>query len=486
MMKANYPKGDLWELEETNKSSINYGKIYSFDFSFVTSESIKKVIKQYMWSTWKDGKNSLAHLYNNLIFFKNFNRFADQHHIHSFRELTNSHVNLFLSFLNNQVGERTKKPFGNNYKKNCLDVLKAIIRFGQWNLPNVVPTVNIFTGNEFGRINKMLKIDFIPDDVVEQIKQALKKEKNPYIKWGITILQETGMRISELRLLKVDYLQKHPVHGWELKWLDSKKQQLRKPTPINVVCVKAFRQLERYTSELREEADDNTKNYLFLHKARGHNKNPVSVPTHSAYHYWFSSFIKRHNILDSNCELYNLTSHQFRRTLATDMLSKGVELQSVSNLLGHSNASVTWKHYATVKDKERADVFRTIGIIGDINKVDDSIIHPEDRKWFFENKDKGARLRDGYCTKPFEGEEICSTYLKMQKCFGCNRFVTTPQYLDEHKKHLADLEKQVEENREFGEHFVNHYKPTMDVLRDIIKKLEEIKYGQNQTTTSKD
>ncbi|MGE7694198.1 hypothetical protein ACQKNC_08750 [Lysinibacillus sp. NPDC094177] len=37
--------------------------------------------------------------------------------------------------------------------------------------------------------------------------------------------------------------------------MDSKKQQLRKPTPINVVCVKDFRQLERYTSELRKEAD---------------------------------------------------------------------------------------------------------------------------------------------------------------------------------------------------------------------------------------
>ncbi len=40
-------------------------------------------------------------------------------------------------------------------------------------------------------------------------------------------------------------------------------------------------------------------------------------------------FVHNHNILDTNGEYYNLKSHQFRRTLATDMLSKGTDLKAI-------------------------------------------------------------------------------------------------------------------------------------------------------------
>ena len=44
----------------------------------------------------------------------------------------------------------------------------------------------------------------------------------------------------------------------------------------------------------------------------------------SCFNYWFKKFIKDNDIKDANGDYYNLTSHQFRRTLGTDMLSKAL------------------------------------------------------------------------------------------------------------------------------------------------------------------
>jgi integrase/recombinase XerD len=38
-------------------------------------------------------------------------------------------------------------------------------------------------------------------------------------------------------------------------------------------------------------------------------------------------------------------SHRFRDTFAVDLLSKGVSLESVSQLLGHQSIKITQKHY---------------------------------------------------------------------------------------------------------------------------------------------
>lgn len=50
---------------------------------------------------------------------------------------------------------------------------------------------------------------------------------------------------------------------------------------------------------------------------------------------------------------YNLsavTPHTFRRTLATDLLNRGVRLEVVSSVLGHSDTRVTAAHYAELQD----------------------------------------------------------------------------------------------------------------------------------------
>jgi hypothetical protein len=219
---------------------------------------------------------------------------------------------------------------------------------------------------------------------------------------------------------------------------------------------------------------------LFIHKStHGRNINVLKIVIQRTYSQWLHNFIKNNNIIDTSSKLYNLTAQQFRRTLATDMLSKGTDLKVIQEVLGHSSPITTKRHYADVKDKERAEAFKKIGIIGNINKVDETVItNKKDLIWFKENKDKGARMEDGYCTKPCNDGKICDRLLKRQKCYTCSRYITTPEYLQTHKNHLAELEKQLERNI-YGDHYAEHFLPTIEILEEIIRRLEEIQNGNN-------
>ncbi|MGU8433754.1 tyrosine-type recombinase/integrase [Clostridium perfringens] len=483
-MASKMPNGDKWELIDNDINSQNYGKKFKFDFSYIESDSIKNLIKTYVWKNYKEENNVLDKLYLDVIRFKIFNVFALINNISSFKFLTNNDIEMFISYLKTSISDKTKKPLSYQSQKVYLDTLKNIIRWGQLYMCDEVPKIEIFTGNEYIGVNSKLKIDFIPDGVLEQINKALVNEENPYVRYGIIILQSTGMRIGDMFKLTTDSVKPHLISGYTLTWYDHKNRKERQPMPIPNECAIAVEKLIEYTKELREKADDRIKDYLFISDIKKANAisnriGEIDIISQGTYKWWFNTFIKNNNIRDNNGKYYNLTSHQFRRTLATDMLSKGTNLKVIQEVLGHSSPMTTKQNYADVKDKERAEVFKNIGIIGNINKVDETVIeNKNDLIWFKENKDKGARMEDGYCTKPCSDGKICDRLLKRQKCYTCGRYITTPEYLQAHKNHLAELEKQLEGNI-YGNHYAEHFLPTIEILREIVNRLEEIQDGNN-------
>ncbi|MCS6130434.1 site-specific integrase [Clostridium botulinum] len=474
-MASKIPNGDKWELINNDINSQHYGKKFKFDFSYIESDSIKNVVKTYIWRNHKEENKVLEKLYRDISRFKVFNTVAIINKISSFKFLTNNDVEMFISYLKTTISDKTKKPLSYQSQKVYLDTLKTIIRWGQLYMPNEVPKTEIFTGNEYTGVNRKLKIDFIPDEVLEQINKALINEENLYVKYGIIILQSTGMRIGDMLKLTTDSVKPHLISGYTLTWYDHKNRKERQPMPIPNECAIAVERLIEHTKEFREQADESIRDYLFIIN----NQNGINVVIQRTYQYWLQYFIRDNDIKNTNGENYNLTAHQFRRTLATDMLSKGTDLKAIQEVLGHSSAMTTKQHYADVKDKERAKVFKNIGIIGNINKVDETVItDKKDLIWFKENKDKGARMEDGYCTKACTNGKICDRLLKRQKCYTCSRYITTPEYLQAHKNHLSELEKQLEGNI-YGDHYAEHFLPTIEILKEIVKRLEEIQDGNN-------
>ena len=478
---ASRPDGDVWNIVDNDKDSQNYGRNFKFDFSYISREEIKDVVKDYVWQNYRVGNKTLSRLYGEVnSWFKHFIKYADTKRITSLNSLDNAVIDEYVSYLHTTLSEKTNKPLSYNYQKVCLDVLKSVIRWCQLHRPNDVPTTEIFTGNEYIGVNRKLKIDFIPDDVVAQINEALKKEENPYLKYGIIILQSTGMRIGDLLKLRIDCIKPHLISGYTIEWTQHKGRKNKAPRPVRSECVAAIGKLIEITAELRDEADEKDKDTLMIWRVpQGRGTGSVSVITVQTFSQnWFRDFIKYNNIKDANGDYYNLTSHQFRRTLGTDMLSKGTNINVIQQVLGHSDPSVTKRFYADVKDKERAEVFKSVGVIGNINQIQSSAFdNVSEFEWFKSNKDKGACMCDGYCTKPVVDGKICERLLKRQKCYTCSRYITTPEYLEAHKQHLANLEKQLEEGAIYGEHYSEHFIPTIEVLKVIIERLEGLQNG---------
>lgn len=477
---AGRPDGDVWNIVDNDKDSQHYGRNFKLDFTYISSEEIKDVVKDYVWHNFRVGNKVLKRLYDEVQnFFKWFSMFADANRITSLKGLDNVCVDSFISFLRTTISPKTKKPLAYASQKIALDTLKSVIRWCQLHRPNDVPATEIFTGNEYIGVNRKLKIDFIPDDVVVQINEALKTEENPYLKYGIIILQSTGMRIGDLLKLRIDCIKPHLISGYTIEWTQHKGRKDKAPMPVRSECVAAIEKLIELTAELRDKADEKDKDTLMIWRVpKGKEVDRVSVIHVNSFQYWFKKFIIDNNIKDGNGDYYNLTSHQFRRTLGTDMLSKGTNINVIQQVLGHSDPSVTKRFYADVKDKERAEVFQSVGIIGNINQIQSSAFdNVSEFEWFKANKDKGACMCDGYCTKPVVDGKICDRLLKRQKCYTCSRYITTPEYLEAHKQHLANLEKQLEEGAIYGEHYAEHFIPTIEVLKVIIERLEGLQSG---------
>lgn len=475
------PEKDEWRLPDTDVNSQYYNRVFRFDFTYISSEDMKEFVKAYIWRNYRTRNRVVKKLYDAHICFRHFNQFAVAHDIILFRDLDCSTVAGFHSYLHLKLSEKTKKPLSYKYQKECLDTLKSMIHWGQIHLPDQVPRKEIFLGSEYRGTNRRLHIDFIPDETLVQINHALEKETNDLIRCGITILASTGMRLGDMLALKTGCVTSHPINGYMMEWYDHKNRKARRPIPINIDCKKAIKELEKQTLGLRILARPEIKDVLFLHQPDCHAA--VMIVTQMSFGNWLRAFIKKHDIRGTDGELYPLTAHKFRRTLATDMLSNGIDIKVIQEVLGHTSPSTTKNYYADMKDYKVAETFMKIGILGTIHQANDTLIpDAEERQWFLDNKNGAARLCDGYCTKPVKDGTICDRLLKRQKCYTCSRFITTVDDLEAHRSHLKELEMQMEGNP-YGEHYAKHFIPVITILKEMIQRLEVLANADEQLLT---
>ena len=127
--------------------------------------------------------------------------------------------------------------------------------------------------------------------------------------------------------LRIDCIKPHLISGYTIEWTQHKGRKDKAPMPARSECVAAIEKLIEVTEPLRNEVIERDKNNLLIYRylngpQYGKYNGKVATPTSGAFSYWFDTFVNRNNIKDANGGYYNLTSHQFRRTLGTDMLSK--------------------------------------------------------------------------------------------------------------------------------------------------------------------
>lgn len=170
------------------------------------------------------------------------------------------------------------------------------------------------------------------DVEIDRLRMACKNKKERAI---IELLLSSGIRVSELTDLRIADINRNDrsVH---VRCGKGGKGRVTYTTNV------AFRHLEEYWLARKDEGD---------------------MAFYNGHHEPLNSGGVRYilNQLGKRAKVDNVHPHRFRRTFATKMASRGMDVQSIQVLLGHSNISTTMEYVYISDAKISASYERHIG-----------------------------------------------------------------------------------------------------------------------------
>ncbi len=173
-----------------------------------------------------------------------------------------------------------------------------------------------------------------PIKIEQKIRKSFSEEEMKAIKEAckdntrdlalVNFLYSTGCRISEAASVKIN----------DIDFDNKKLIVLGKGNKQRVVYL-TKEACDTLTDYIAERDDNNDALFLSF---RGKPLTPSS----------FRDILHR---IEDKSGVENIHPHRFRRTLATDLLNKGMAIQDVSKILGHANVSVTQRYYYHLDEK---------------------------------------------------------------------------------------------------------------------------------------
>lgn len=462
MTYKNLEKEDLkWSflVDSTTESQL------VFHFDHLPNKWFLNAHKQFIQDCLDMGKPTLATLHRYNYSLKKFYEFIETHNlkIDRFEDLTYQDIQLFLYEIKRTVKSKSTQSI-------VMSALKKIIEQGMFFDYEGYPNRPIFDGREYKAIGPedTLSTEYISDNVMSKIENALKKEEDILFKSLLEITIDTGARIGDILSLKEGSLTTD-FTGKPILKVYSSKNKSERYIPVSRRVYWAVKRVEELTIDIRERLDTE---YIFLYW--GKSFTPRRMIQKRARDL-LELFLMRNDILSPSGEC-EVTYHSFRHRLGTDMLNNGMTIFEIQDYLGHDSTHST-SQYAKVKNPKIQKQYKEIGFVGmvieDAKKIPTKV---KSNKKITESDIKSAALPDGICSLPIDKKgAICASF---NACILCSRFITTPEHLPVHRNHL----KRIRENREdyMKKEFIGtqeHLEKIELTLVEIIKRLEDIKNG---------
>ena len=212
---------------------------------------------------------------------------------------------------------------------NCRKFIKT---FFNWAMDN-----DYIVKNPFAKIKKIsrnpIKKDILTDDEIVTIRDYCQGDTRALAL--VDLLLSTGIRVSECAELKISDIDfssnKIDIYGkktriWRTVYLDAN----------------ARKHLKRY---IKSRKDNNP--YLFVTKNRLHLK-------------LCSGAINQilHNVQNNTHTNKVFTVHLFRKTLATKLYNKGMGIQNIATMLGHSSETCLRYYLSIFQDGIKSDYIK--------------------------------------------------------------------------------------------------------------------------------
>jgi len=183
---------------------------------------------------------------------------------------------------------------------------------------------------------------------------------------------------------------------------------------------------------------------------------------------------EKHNISTVSGERWHFQAHQFRHSVGTSMINRGVPIHIISRFLGHETLGMTqvyaYVHDPTLKKEIAKFHGKIVDITGRVIEVDpNSEVDSSDYQWFKRNI-QAQSLSNGSCALPVHQKECPHA----NACLTCFHFRTTLEFLDQHKAQLKQTEQLLEKAKANGwQRQIEMNERVVQNLRNVIGKLEE-------------
>ena len=457
-------ENDIWIVEDENKS---VGNFFTFDFTHFEADKLKKQVKDYMWFNLKRDSIKASTLHRYSYSLKAFTDFIKEegYMIESCNDITATIVDHYILYLN-QVKHSPSSMCV------CYTAIKSVVRHGQFMELDDYPKQNIFpliTTKLFG-LTDVLKTKAISDLVFTQIETALEKEENIIFRSCMEIVKETGLRLSEVLLLEEGCVMRDFV-DMPILFTYSLKNDNERAIPISERLALIISELEAHTRKAREKVK--TKRLFLIKRTYGKKKGQYRQYLQSMARQHLDAFIINNNIVDETGKYAKFTFHSFRHTVGTRMISAGVHPININTHLGHQSMHSTGI-YSKITDVSLQHQYESIGFLGFNEKYLGTEEKLNEIKKMAEEKIITASLPNGRCMKPFEGDEVCSSF---NSCLLCSKFRTYIDDLPIHKEQLTQIRKDKEKYmKDMSIASIEYLERIEAALEVIIEQLEALKH----------
>lgn len=330
-----------------------------------------------------------------------------------------------------------------------------------------VPKKELIYEEDLPKSIKLKQPRYIPSHVLKQLNQHLDALPE-HMERLLLILQECGMRISEVCTMPFNCLIEGANNNFLLKfYLHKMKKEHVIPISDNLASVIKIQQ-QYVISEWGQGFP-----HLF----------PTPKPQGKGQSISYITVLHRinqlaydKNICDESGNFWRFQLHQFRHTVGTSMINKGVPQHIIQRYLGHESPSMT-SVYAHIHDEtlrkeiEKYHSLKVVNFQGESDYLDKTILSSnDDLEWFKKNVQARA-LEHGYCARPkmlgdcdipgFDG------------CYNCPHWRTNKNFLPILKNTL-ERTKNVLQKAQSCAWELQIYKntPIKDNLEKVIKALE--------------
>lgn len=447
---------DTWRLRRIGVTGPAKG--WLFDFTGIDQRWLREAVKRFL--RWRnDTGHSPSGMHRDLRTLTRLARaFTDTAGADATPEqFTRPVLDRFLTVL----AEDGLTPSGRNMALSSVSRFLAIARQHDW--LDGVPARTALYREDFPA-RTPLPPRALSEFVMTQLEDRANLDKLTDPRWRLLfpLLMQTGLRVNDALHLPQDCLVRDHQAAPYLRYYNHKMNR-EALVPVSDELAAA---IDVQVAHVRDHYS--TRAVLFP----GTRNNPdgthvISGPVVSTT---LQQWVADCGIRDERGAPVHVTAHQFRHTLGTRLINNDVPQEVVRKILDHTSTEMT-AHYARLHDTTVRDHWeraRKVDIHGHTVAIaDDSPL--ADAAWTKHHLARATMaLPNGYCGLPLQ--QSCP---HSNACLTCAVFITTPEFLPQHREQLEMTRGIITRARQHGQlRLIEMNTRTADNLTAIITSLE--------------